>query len=57
MFTRRKLGVPCLKILSTVPKIWRAVPIFLARVNGVSRASVFAAHLWWVTEVQTSAAH
>ena len=57
MFTRRKLGVPCLKILSTVPKIWRAVPIFLARVNGVSRASVFAAHLWWVTEVQTSAVH
>ena len=33
--TRRKLGVPCLKIVSTVPKIWRAVPIFLARVNGV----------------------
>ena len=55
MFTRRKLGVPCLKIVSTVPKLWRAVPIFLAR--GVSRASVFAAHLWWVTEVQTSAAH
>ena len=57
MFTRRKLGVSCLKILSTVPKIWRAVPIFLARVNGVSRASVFAANLWWMTEVQTSAAH
>ena len=34
-FTRRKLGVPCLKIVSTMPKIWRAVPIFLARVNGV----------------------
>ena len=29
-FTRRKLGVPCLKIVSRVPKIWRAVPIFLA---------------------------
>ena len=27
------LGVPCLKIVSTVPKIWRAV-IFFARVNG-----------------------
>ena len=24
--TRRKLGVPCLKIVSTVPKIWRGVP-------------------------------
>ena len=34
-FTHRKLGVPCLKIVSTVPKIWRAVPTFLARVNGV----------------------
>ena len=34
-FTRRKLGVPCLKIVRTVQKIWRAVPIFLARVNGV----------------------
>ena len=31
--TGRKLGVPCLKIVSTVPKIWRAVPIFLARVR------------------------
>ena len=31
----RKLGVPCLKIVSTVPKVWRAVPIFLARVNVV----------------------
>ena len=31
----RKLGVPCRKIVSTVPKIWRAVPIFLAGVNGV----------------------
>ena len=31
-----KLGVPCVKIFSTVPKIWRAMPIFLARVNGVS---------------------
>ena len=30
-----KLGVPCPKIVSTVPKIWRTVPIFLARVNGV----------------------
>ena len=30
-----KLGVPCIKIVSTVPKIWRAVPIFLAHVNGV----------------------
>ena len=35
MFTRQKLRVPCLKIVSTVPKIWRAVPMFLARVNGV----------------------
>ena len=35
MFTRRKLGVPCIKIVSTVPKIWRAVPIFLTHVNGV----------------------
>ena len=34
-FTCRKLGVPYLKIVSTVPKIWRAVPIFLARVNQV----------------------
>ena len=34
-FTRRKLGVPCLKIVSTVPKIWLAVQIFLTRVNGV----------------------
>ena len=34
-FTCRKLGVPYLKIVSTVPKIWRAVPIFLARVNEV----------------------
>ena len=29
------LGVPCLKIVSKVQKIWRALPIFLARVNGV----------------------
>ena len=35
MFTRRKMGVPGLKIVSMEPKIWRAVPIFLARVNGV----------------------
>ena len=35
-----KLGVPCLKIVSTVPKIWRAVPIFLARVNGVLVTSI-----------------
>ena len=34
-FTRQKLGVPCLKIVNTEPKIWRAVPIFLARVNEV----------------------
>ena len=34
-FTRRKLGVPCLKMVSMVPKIWRAVPTFLGRVNGV----------------------
>ena len=27
--------MPCLKIISTVPKIWHAVPIFLTRVNGV----------------------
>ena len=27
-FTRRKMGVPCLKIISTMPKIWRAVTIF-----------------------------
>ena len=40
MFTRRKLGVLCLKIVSTVPKIWRAVPIFLARVNGVLVTSI-----------------
>ena len=30
-----KIGIACLKIVSTVPKIWRAVPVFLARVNGV----------------------
>ena len=35
-----KLEVPCLKIVSTVPKIWRAVPIFLARVNGVKLSTV-----------------
>ena len=35
-----KLGVPCVKIVSTVPKIWRAVPIFLARVNGVLVTSI-----------------
>ena len=39
--TRRKLGVPCLKIVITVPKIWRAVPTFLARVNGVSGTGIF----------------
>ena len=39
-FTHRKLGVPCLKIVSTVPKIWGAVPIFFARVNGVLKNDV-----------------
>ena len=34
-FTRRKMGVPGLKIVSMEPKIWRAVPIFLAHVNEV----------------------
>ena len=41
-FTRRKLGMPCPKIVSMVPKIWRAVPIFLARVNGVWVAGLCA---------------
>ena len=30
-----EIGSACLKIVSTVPKILRAVPIVLARVNGV----------------------
>ena len=44
-FTRRKLGVLCLKIVSTVPKIWRAVPIFLGQVNGVSVCLATRKHL------------
>ena len=27
-FTRPKSGVPCLKIVSTVPKTWLAAPLF-----------------------------
>lgn len=44
-FTRRKLGALCLKIVSTVPKIWRALPIFLGHVNGVSVCLATRKHL------------
>ena len=44
-FTPRKLGVLCLKIVSMVPKIWRAVPIFLGHVNGVSVCLATRKHL------------
>ena len=41
-----KIGSACLKIVSTVSKIWRVMPICLARVNGVSVHFDTKVNLW-----------